>query len=218
MISFITLITVNQKFTVFLPKSNDYTKRSRRYTTSYSNIPLIEAETRIDVRISSLIEKVEDSLKMMRSIRSVPQRTLERVFERLVDTLEIEGFLEDGTRSFKEAVVHDFVGEVLRVVAVDYKRETNKKSITLTREKEVVSTDEETGGNMEFVLIDTVSVVGDRYLIVVKAKRDSLGKGLIQCLLSLKDMYDVNNDKKSVYGFIATGVDWQLIKDPPIMM
>ena len=62
------------------------------------------------------------------------------------------------------------------------------------------------------MFIDTVSVVGDRYLIVVEAKRDSLGKGLIQCLLSLKDMYDVNNDKKSVYGFITTGVDWQLIK------
>ena len=108
--SFITSITVNQKFTDFHRRVMTIQKRSRRYTTSYSNIPLIEAETRIDVRISSLIEKAEDSLKMMRSIRSVPQRTLERVFERLVDTLEIEGFPEDGTRSFKEAVVHDFVG------------------------------------------------------------------------------------------------------------
>ena len=61
---------------------------------------------------------------------------------------------------------------------------------------------------MEFVFIDAISVVNDRYPIIIEAKRDSLGKGLIQCLLSLKDMYDVNNDKKSVYGFITTGIDW----------
>jgi hypothetical protein len=130
----------------------------------------------------------------------------------LVDTIRAEGFPSGGVEPFKEVIINDFVGDVMRVIVSDYKVETNREDMFLTREKEIVSIDEETGGNIEFILIDTVSVSKDIYLIVVESKRDSLGKGIIQCLLSLKDMYDVNNDNKSVYGFVTTGIDWKLIK------
>jgi hypothetical protein len=56
------------------------------------------------------------------------------------------------------------------------------------------------------------SLVGNtRYVLVIEVKRDSLGKGLVQLLLALKSMWEVNNDQKPVYGFVTTGIEWQLV-------
>jgi hypothetical protein len=187
-------------------------KRQRKYTTSYSNTSQREAEIRIGIRIMNLIREEKDPFDIVGSIRKVPQNVIEKVYERLIDSIKAEGFPSGGIEPFKEVVINDFVGDVMRVIISDYKTETEKDNIILTREKEIVSTDEENGGNMEFVLIDTVSISKDRYLIVVEVKKDIMEKGLVQCLLSLKDMYDINDDKKNVYGFVTTGVDWKLIK------
>ncbi|CAF4887536.1 unnamed protein product [Rotaria socialis] len=40
---------------------------------------------------------------------------------------------------------------------------------------------------------------------------DSLGRGLTQMLLTLKSMWDVNNDQKMVHGFLTTAINWQLV-------
>jgi hypothetical protein len=47
-----------------------------------------------------------------------------------------------------------------------------------------------------------INVDTTRYVLVVEAKRDSLGKGLTQLLLALKSMWDINNDQKLAYGFV----------------
>ncbi len=58
-----------------------------------------------------------------------------------------------------------------------------------------------------------LSIIIDQgpYVLVVEVKRDSVGKGLTPLLLALKSMWDINNDKKLVYGFVTTGIDWQLV-------
>ncbi|CAF1127440.1 unnamed protein product [Adineta steineri] len=90
-------------------------------------------------------------------------------------------------------------------------RTTHRNELMLLREKQIISKDEQYGENIEFVITQMVHVRNTRYILVVQAKRDSLGKGLIQLLLALKSMSDINNDQKMVYGFVTTAINWQLI-------
>ncbi|CAF1501398.1 unnamed protein product [Rotaria sordida] len=83
--------------------------------------------------------------------------------------------------------------------------------LTLTREKEIISKNKQFGGNMDFIIIQNINVNTTRYVVVVEAKRDALGKGIPQLLLALKSMYDINNDQKLVYGFLTTAIQWQLV-------
>ncbi|CAF1262119.1 unnamed protein product [Rotaria sordida] len=64
---------------------------------------------------------------------------------------------------------------------------------------------------MEFVIVETTDVENSRYLLVLEPKSGPLEKGLTQLLLILKSIWDINNDKKIVYGFLTTGINWQLI-------
>ncbi|KAF8533390.1 hypothetical protein BDD12DRAFT_865649, partial [Trichophaea hybrida] len=49
------------------------------------------------------------------------------------------------------------------------------------------------------------------FILIVEAKRSSIGQAIKQCLLSMKDMRD-NNDAGEVYGFVTTGKSWQMLK------
>ena len=86
-----------------------------------------------------------------------------------------------------------------------------RKDIELTRETQIISRDEEVGGNMEFVVMHSIDDDNDRYVIVIEAKRGALGKGLTQLLLALKSAFGINNGQKKVYGFVTTAIQWQLI-------
>ena len=60
-------------------------------------------------------------------------------------------------------------------------------------------------------MIDRVSVEEQYYVIVIETKRSSLGEAFKQCLLSMRDMRDGNGTGK-VYGFVATGESWQMLR------
>ena len=47
---------------------------------------------------------------------------------------------------------------------------TGRKNIQLRSEKDVVSTDGETGGTEEFVVMDLISVEGEEFVLIVEAK------------------------------------------------
>ena len=68
----------------------------------------------------------------------------------------------------------------------------------------------ETSGFEEFVVVDTVSVTEHKYVLVGEAKRESLGAGMGQCLLSMKDMSG-NNSGGVIYGFVTTGDSWRML-------
>ena len=133
------------------------------------------------------------------------------IFERIIDCIESEGFPEATISPMNESVVTDNVGVILQAMVSDCKRTTNRDDLVLAREKEIISKDEQVGGNMEFIIIHKTSVRNTRYVLVVEVKRGSLGKGLVQLLLALKSMWEINNDQKLVYGFVTTGINWQLV-------
>jgi len=39
--------------------------------------------------------------------------------------------------------------------------------------------DEETGGYEEFVVVDRIEITEERYILIIEAKRDSLGAGCV---------------------------------------
>src|SRR5258706_9700989 len=80
------------------------------------------------------------------------------------------------------------------------KRSTGRNML-LRREKEGVSTDFETGGKEEFIVMDLISVMERNFVLIIEAKRSSLADAMKQCLLSMKDMGDGNG----VYGFTTIG-------------
>ncbi|KAL0638819.1 hypothetical protein Q9L58_002048 [Maublancomyces gigas] len=60
--------------------------------------------------------------------------------------------------------------------------------IQLLREKKIVSTDSTTGGMEEFVMMDLISVKERNYVLIIEAKKASLGDAMKQCLFVMKDM------------------------------
>lgn len=88
------------------------------------------------------------------------------------------------------------------------------------REKEIISTDnetDETGGAGEFVVMDRISVGEEKLVVVMKAKRSSIGEAMKQCLLAMKDARD-NNGGGEVYGFVTgylanAQIQWEASND-----
>lgn len=71
--------------------------------------------------------------------------------------------------------------------------------------------DEERGGYEEFVVVDRIDIMEERYILIIEAKRELLGSAMGQCLLALKDMGDRNHGGV-VYGFVTTGDSWRMLR------
>ncbi|RPB15816.1 hypothetical protein P167DRAFT_542534 [Morchella conica CCBAS932] len=137
-------------------------------------------------------------------------KTKEKVYDGIVEHLEIEGYPTEANPDFKEANISDLVYITLHPILFDFKRKTGR-TVRLLREKEIVSTDGETGGTEEFVMVDLVSVTEEKFIFIVEAKRSSLGQAMKQCLLAMKDMRDNNGGVGEVYGFVTTAEFWQML-------
>ena len=134
----------------------------------------------------------------------------ERVYDRILEYLEIEGYPTEASVNFKEANVSGLVLDIIGPILWEFGGNTGRK-IRLEREKEIISTDNETGEMEEFVVMDRISITEEKFVLVIEAKRSSLGEAMKQCLLSVKDARD-NNGGGEVYGFITTGKSWQMVK------
>lgn len=183
--------------------------RKRKYINSFSNVSQAEAELILGFKF---VDFYDSQIPVEQFInKTAPEQLKKAIFERLSDCIESEGFPEATIYPLNESVITDNVGVILQAI-VSYCRVTNNRNdLRLIREKQIISIDEQFGENMEFVRMQAINVDSNRYMIVVEAKRDSLGKGLTHLLLALKSMWNINNDQKLVYGFITTAIDWQLI-------
>lgn len=189
-------------------------KRKSKWTTSYSNMSLLDTEGRLGFRIrdiktvplTSVLTKANYALEGDDSVL----KTKEMVYEQIVDHILIEGYPTEAETYFKEANVNDLVYAIIKPIIVNFVRKSGRKGIQLLREKEIVSVDGEVGGNEEFVVMDIISVTERNYVFIIEGKRSSLGEAMKQCLLSLKDAGD-NNGGGVVYGFVTTGQHWQMI-------
>jgi hypothetical protein len=110
----------------------------------------------------------------------------------------IEGARKGSSKSKQKAKKAPSVGKSAGA-ATDAQKEiggnlgdAQQRDIRLSLEKEIIAIDLHTGGYEEFVVMDRISVTKQTVLLVTEAKRCSLGEGLKQCLLALRDMYDNN--------------------------
>ena len=84
------------------------------------------------------------------------------------------------------------------------------RNLRLRREKEIVSVDSATGGYEEFVVMDCISLSEKNFVLIVEAKKVSLGEARKQCFLFMRDMQE-NNGGGTIYGFITTGDSWRMV-------
>ena len=135
--------------------------------------------------------------------------TKQKVYERLLEHLEMEGYLGEEDPDFKEANINNLVLHAIGPILTDSKRKTGR-NIQLMREKRIISSESMTGGYEEFVMVDLVATKKNAFVLVVEAKRSNVGSAVRQCLLALNYMRDANGGGK-VFGFITTGEDWRVV-------
>ncbi|KAF8444320.1 hypothetical protein BGX38DRAFT_1143700 [Terfezia claveryi] len=155
------------------------------------------------VSISNLIAVVGSDIFKDTEGAAVLKKMKEKIYNNIVDYIGFEGYPSESTADFNEANVSDLVFSIIGPVLSCLRRNMGI-DLRLRREKEIISVDGETGGKEEFVVIDVVSLMERKYVLVAEGKTGSIGEALKQCLLSMKDMWDNNNDGE-VYGFVRTG-------------
>ncbi|KAF8449873.1 hypothetical protein BGX38DRAFT_1186766 [Terfezia claveryi] len=149
-----------------------------------------EAEKRLGVRLDEL-ETVSIVEVLGRHKSEVGDGIKEKVYERILEYLKFEGYPTEARVGYKEVKVSDLVLYTIGPILSEFRDRVGRK-IRLEREKEIISTDEETTGYEEFVVIDRISVTGEKFVIIIEAKRGSLGEAIKQCCLALKDARDTN--------------------------
>jgi len=189
-------------------------KRKSKWETSYSAMSIRDAEKRLGIRINKLkATPIDTMLAKPNSLggADVNKETMDaikvKVYERILQYLAIEGYPTEADPDFNEANVSDLVFSTIGPVL--YFVQKMRCDIRLTREKEITSVNNETGGVEEFVVVDQIAVSEEKFVLVIEAKRTSIGQAIKQLLLSLKDLWD-NNGGGVVYGFVTTGQHWQM--------
>ncbi|KAF8439592.1 hypothetical protein BDZ91DRAFT_755703 [Kalaharituber pfeilii] len=190
-------------------------RRKPRWATSYSNMTIREAEKRLGIRMDELEQvPVDEMLAKYRAQGPYDMDKMkamkEKVYERVLEYLDMEGYPTEASVGFKEANISDLVLYMIGPILSDFKRRMGR-NIRLEREKEIISVDEETGGREEFVVMDRIEVTEERFVLIIEAKKSGTGEAMKQCLLSLKDARD-NNGPGEVFGFVTTGKQWQMIR------
>ena len=136
------------------------------------------------------------------------KQTKDRVYENIVQFLDIEVSPLDVVH-FKEASVSDLVLFIIAPIIHEFRRRTGRRYVKLFREKQLVSSDNETGGFEEFV-VDSIAMLEQKYILIIEAKRVSLGAAMGQCLMAMKDMVG-SNYGGVLYGFVTTGDSWRML-------
>lgn len=201
-----------------MDEDNTEKRRKSKWTTSYSKMSQADAEKRLGLRFERLESQAILVETMLAEAEYKPEgedlnatlETKEEVYRQIVRYLKIEGYPSEASADFKEANINDLVLYAIGPILYDFTCST-ERDIRLRREKEIVSTDSETGGTEEFVVVDLISVMEEKFVLIIEAKRSSLAQALKQCLLSMKDMRD-NNGGGKVYGFLTTGESWQMAR------
>ena len=192
-------------------------KGNTKYNISYSKMSILDAGKRLGFWIDEL--KAMPVAEMLASekdnfdgeVGDAILRVKQKVYDNIVECLDIEGYPTEANQSFKEANVSDLVYSIISPIIFEFRSRTGRKGVRLEREKAIISTDKETGGEEEFVVVDRIAVGEERFVLIIEGKKGTTGEALKQCLLSLKDAGDQNSGC-AVYGFITTGEFWQMIR------
>ena len=189
---------------------------SRMWNASYSEVTIREAQSKLGFGLGNLeanttpVKSMLDSRAKLLGEHALKDTKL-KVYERIVEYLEVEGYFLDSEYSR----ISDLVYSVTAAILSDFKSKAEIPSLYLQRGKETVSANFQTGGVQEFVVADLVSVIEDRsVLVIVEARRrgTSFGEAVKRCLLAMRDMRERNGGVGEVYGFVTAGDIWRMIR------
>ena len=183
-------------------------KKKTKWGTPYLAMTIREAEGHLGVRISQLKTVSVQTILANAGHDFEVLDAKEKVYDQIVQYLDVEGYPEDSDPDFKEANISDLVYGIIGP-AIQFMRKKTKCMIRLAREKEIVFVDNETGGAEWPLGLDLISVAEGRFVFIVEAMQSAFGQAKKQVLLSMKDAGD-NNGGGTVYGFITTGELWQM--------
>jgi hypothetical protein len=186
--------------------------------TAYSKVTSAEAQKRLGFRFSnferhgiSVSHMLAEAKPEIEGLgKDQVQETKEKVYDRIIEFVGCEGYPTESDEDFKEANINDLVFSILAPIVSDFQERTGR-NIFLRREKQITAVDSTTYGYQEFVLVDLIGLEDEKYVLVVEAKKSSLGEAKRQCLLAMKDMGD-RNAGGVVYGFVTTGEQWQMLR------
>ncbi|KAG0125362.1 pyridoxal phosphate-dependent transferase [Tuber indicum] len=187
-------------------------RRNLKWDTSYSKITIREAQKLLGVRWEFFPETPVEEMRKGKIAILEPKAISEvkrEIYRGLVGYIEVGGYPTEAAPDFKVAKIHDLVAFTIVPIIREFRRKTNRM-LHMSREKAITSTDSSTSGVEEFVVMDYISVEQEKYVLVVEAKRASLGEAIKQCFLSLKDMRDFNCGG-TVYGFVTNSEDWKMV-------
>ncbi|KAF8416978.1 hypothetical protein EV426DRAFT_721537 [Tirmania nivea] len=102
-----------------------------------------------------------------------------------------------------ETNVNDLAVFIIIPIIDEFMQRAGRDTLQLFREKQLIPEDE------EFVVIDRIEITEERYILIIEAKRESLGTAMDQCLLAMKEQGDSNY---LVYGFVTTGGSWRMLR------
>ena len=185
-------------------------KRKLKWSTSYSNMSLIDAEKRLGFMMEAFISTAIPVHKMLATAQQKFEgpgadtilNIKDKVYDAILQYLFIEGYPGTST-DFNEANISDLVLFIISPILASVKRYMSCQMF-LWRKKEITSTDSVTGDKEEFVLLDLISIEERNFVLIVEVKTSSLTAAMKQCLLLMKDLRD-NNENSIVYSFVTIG-------------
>ncbi|KAF8470077.1 hypothetical protein BDZ91DRAFT_761385 [Kalaharituber pfeilii] len=216
-------------------------KRKMEWVTSYSNMTMDEAQSRLGFRLRSLeevpvdemlAEMLADAGKMdseaalnldvvKEEILADPGKTdseaalnlhvvKEEVYKGILKPFE--GSPTEADPDFTESNINHLVYAIVSPILEYFTHKTKRRGVQLRSKKEIVSQENQTGGAEESVtIVDLIELESENFMLIVEAKRSSLGQAFKQCVLAMKDMHGINGSGE-VYGFVTTGKIWQMLK------
>lgn len=180
---------------------------NQEWAYSYSTITTDQAERRLDFRLSEVLESAKPIADVLRGLGASSiyetRYTKEKVYDRIVEYLKVETPPSIPSDYINKFSLNDLVYTVIAPIISDYMDVSEDDGIKIFREKEIVGVDGEIGGEVEFVVIDNISVTEEKFVLVITS-------GMKQLLLSMKDMRD-RNRHGTIYGFTTTGDKWQMV-------
>ena len=115
--------------------------------------------------------------------------------------IDVEGY-PDAPHDIKEANINDLVVFALYPILLAFQK-NSLRHLRLQREKEIRSVDSTVHGLEEFTVMDCISKNNQKFILVVETKRISVRDARKQCFLAMRDMYDNNGSKGTIYGFLT---------------
>ena len=196
-------------------------KARGRWDTSYSKMAMDEAWDTLGIDIQNdcishtiTVDRMLAEANLKCGIKDIGsdaiKRTKEKVYARIVEYLEFEGYPSGFYSNFIENGIHDLVLSILSPILADFKKETGH-NIQLQREAELIWIDSETRHfeEQQFIMVDKISIKKQSFVLIIEG--DCHRYMIRLCSLMMRDMWN-NNRKGEVYGFVTSGDIWKIMR------